>query len=213
MYMTLSTKPQTLRRRKKIFLITNYLVMISILALGSEVILRLKGVKALQKQAPVVTVTPGGKFFQSHPVLGYTHIPGRFNISFGSGYSFKVTHLPNTLRVTHPLESYQEPVTKKGVWIFGCSITHGWSLNDEETYPWILQERFPEYEVVNFGVSGYGTIHSLFQFKDALDANTPKVAILAYGSFHDQRNTFLRRRREDISLVNKLGPLGQPMPG
>src|SRR5262249_52730306 len=57
---------------------------------------------------------------------------------------------------------------------------------------------------------GYGTIHSLIQFRDALKAKTPVVAVLVYGDMHDERNTFLRSRREVVALYNKLGPLDQP---
>jgi hypothetical protein len=118
--------------------------------------------------------------------------------------------LPTTLRITHSADGYETPRAKEEIWLFGCSFTHGWSLNDEQTYPWLLQERFPEYEVVNFGVSGYGTIHSLLQFRDALKLKHPKVAVLAYAAFHDERNTFLRNRRKAIVPWNQLGPLIHP---
>ena len=131
-------------------------------------------------------------------------------MTLGSKYSFSVTTLPNTLRITRPLDSYKEPERKQEIWIFGCSLTYGWSINDEKTYPWLLQERFPKYDVINFGVSGYGTIHSLSQFREALKTRAPKVAVLAYASFHDQRNTFSRIRRKEIAPWNKLGPLVQP---
>jgi hypothetical protein len=128
-----------------------------------------------------------------------------------TGYSFKAVHLPNTLRITRPLETYDQSNRKEGLWIFGCSMTYGWSLNDDETYPWLLQERLPQYDVVNFAVPGYGTTHSLIQFRDALAAGAaPKVAILAYAKFHDQRNTFSRIRRKEVAPWNRLGPLSYP---
>lgn len=131
-------------------------------------------------------------------------------MTLGTGYSFIVTHMPNTLRITHPISNYNDDSHKQEIWIFGCSFTHGWSLDDDQTYPWLLQERLQEHEVVNFGVSGYGTIHSLIQFRDALKSRTPKVAVLAYAGFHDERNTFLRSRRKAVAPWNKLGPLVQP---
>jgi Aldo/keto reductase family len=60
------------------------------------------------------------------------------------------------------------------------------------------------------GVSGYGTIHSLLQFRSALEGKAPAIAVLAYAGLHDERNTFLRTRRKDIAPWNKLGPLVQP---
>jgi hypothetical protein len=200
-----------LTKTKKASLYVIYLFILAVLFVaGSEVILRKLGVKPWRNDEVSVQVDPGGKFFRTDPTLGYSHIPGRFTVTLKSGYSFNVTHLPNTLRITHPIDSYKEPAPKKEIWVFGCSFTHGWSSNDEETYPWLLQERFPEYDVINFGVSGYGTIHSLLQFKDALQSKTPKVAVLAYADLHDERNTFSRNRRKSIAPWNHLGPLVQP---
>src|SRR5205085_2187667 len=73
------------------------------------------------------------------------------------------------------------------------------------------QESFPEYEVVNFGVSGYGTLQSLIQFRDAIQhGQKPKLAIIVYASFHDVRNTFIRIRRKMLASSDYLGPLNQP---
>ena len=66
-------------------------------------------------------------------------------------------------------------------------------MNDEETYPWLLHEKLPDYEVVNFGVDGYSTAQSLIQLREALAKGvTPAFVILSYASFHDMRNTLTR---------------------
>jgi hypothetical protein len=197
-------------KRKKLALFALYpLTLLAVFFLTAEVALRLKGFTPWRRPEVAVRVEPGGRFYQSHPTLGYTHLPGRYTVYFWDT-SFTASHLPNTLRVTHPLESYSTSPAKDEVWIFGCSFTYGWGLKDEETYPWLIQERFPEYEVVNFGVGGYGTIHSLLQFRDALKSRTPKVAVLAYANFHDERNTFLRQRRKYVVAGRNLGPVAQP---
>ena len=191
-----------------------FIVLVSV----SEGMVRLAGFTPYRVIAPAIEVNPGGKWFMKHPTLGYSNIPGKFIVTLGSVHSFNATHLPNnvthlptTLRITHPIDSYfNSPRQKEEIWIFGCSFSHGWGLNDQETYPWLLQERFPEYEIVNFGVGGYGTIHSLIQFREALEVKTPKLAVLAYASFHDKRNTFIRNRRKQIILTKKLGPVSQP---
>jgi hypothetical protein len=176
----------------------------------AEVLLRARGVQPWKEPEVSIKVVPGGKFFQVHPVLGYSHIPGRFTVTLSSGYSFDVTHLPNSLRVTRPIHGGTAPEHRKEIWIFGGSFTYGWSLNDEETYPWLLQEYFPEYDVTNFGVNGYGTVHALLQFQAALETRTPKVAVVAYADFHDERNTFSRTRRKNIAHLKEFGPLVQP---
>jgi hypothetical protein len=123
-------------------------------------------------------------------------------VTLPDGYAFRVTH-------PRPAAAPERP--KPEIWLFGCSFTHGWSLNDAETYPWALQERLPAYAVVNHGVGGYGTIHALLQLRQALRTRPPPaVAVYAYAGFHDERNTFLRRRRKGVALWNRLGPLTQP---
>ena len=133
-----------------------------------------------------------------------------FDVTLPNGYTFHLTHLPSTLRVTHPLQTYPVVPARPEIWIFGCSFTHGWSLNDDETYPWLLQDRLPEYELVNFGVSGYGTLHALLQMREVLVRTRPRLAVLAYASFHNVRNTFLRSRQKAVVTSSRLGPLVQP---
>jgi len=178
---------------------------------AAEGMVRLAGIAPWVVEDIHIGVTPGGRFYAPHPTLGYTHLPGAFVVTLPNGYAFRVTHRPNTLRVTHPPASDADARAKPEIWLFGCSFTHGWSLNDEETYPWVLQERLPIYEVVNYGVGGYGTIHALLQLREALRTRPPPVvAVYAYAAFHDERNTFIRQRRKGVALWNKLGPLVQP---
>jgi hypothetical protein len=193
------------------------LFLTGLFVIGAEVALRARGLmpwSGVDTAVSSIRVEPGERFFQPHPVLGYAHIPGKFVVTLGGGEKrlrFNVTHLSDTLRITRPVEG-GEPGTaaKDEIWIFGCSLTHGWSVNDEQTYAWLLQERFADLIVVNFGVSGYGTVHSLLQFREALKRKTPKVAVLAYAYFHDERNTFARTRRKAVAPWNRLGPLVQP---
>jgi hypothetical protein len=178
----------------------------------AEKIALTKGFKPWKLVRPSITIYPGGKFYQKHPKLGYTHLPGQFIVTMPTGYFFKVTHSADTLRITHEYIADSSQNEKDEIWIFGCSITHGWSINDNETYPWVLQSQLPEYEIVNFGVSGYGTLHSLIQLQEALSTRKkkPKIAVLAYDYIHDARNTFLRKRRKIVAPYNFLGPSLQP---
>ncbi len=188
------------------------LLVSALIALGgTEIALRSLGYQPWQVKEVNITVEPDGKFFAKHPTLGYTHLPGEFKVTLPDDYAFKVTHRADTLRITHPLETYAVESSKNEIWIFGCSFTHGWTLNDDETYPWLLQQQLPEVEVVNFGVSGYGTLQSMLQFQEALEKRPkPRLVVIAYASFHDQRNTLLRLRSKQLVPWNKLGPIVQP---
>lgn len=178
---------------------------------AAELLARLTGIHPWAKGDFKIHVTPGGRLFTPQPTRGYAQLPGAFVVTLPDGYSFTVTHLSSGLRITHPLATYTDTRSKPEIWIMGCSITHGWSLNDQDTYPWLLQARLPQYEVVNYGVEGYGTLHALLQLREALTTQRPpRVVVYAYASLHDERNTFLRNRRKTIAPWNRLGPLLQP---
>ncbi|MEP6486194.1 SGNH/GDSL hydrolase family protein [Microcoleus vaginatus GB2-A3] len=199
--------------KTSIFQLITYLIFPIFLSITTaEIVLRVAGYKPWQIENVDVAVEPKGNFFTKDSELGYKHLPGKFKVTLNGNYSFNTTHINNSLRITHPLNTYNLLSSKKSeIWIFGCSFTYGWSLNDSETYAWLLQEKLPKYEIVNFGVNGYGTLHSLIQFKEALKlGNKPKIAVIAYAGFHDRRNTLLRARRKQMAAWNKLGILFQP---
>src|SRR6266404_7499882 len=189
-----TTIPQPLSRRKRFFfsLIIFSFPIVSFLLLA-EVGLRMKGLHPwIVRRTDWVKVEPPGSYQNLHPTLGYITKPGEFTITLPGPYSFKTTYLENGLRITHPLNTYSEK-RKKELWIFGCSFTQGWTVNDEETYPWLLHEELPDYEVVNFAVIGYGEVQSLIQLREALARGArPALVILSYASVHDVRNTLPR---------------------
>lgn len=177
----------------------------------AEILLRKKGYEPWHSEAGSVVIEPGNKFVVEHPVLGYIYLPGKFKITLNGASCFNATHSSNGLRVTSSADYCKEPVLKDEIWIFGCSFAYGWGLSDNETFPWLLQEKLPKFEIVNFGTFGYGTIHALFQFKEAIiKRHKPRVIILTYASFHDERNVFMRKRRKTVVVWRGLGNLSQP---
>ena len=70
--------------------------------------------------------------------------------------------------------------------ILGCSFTYGHSLNDEDTYAWLLQNKFSDKRVINYAVAGY----SLYQSLLVLEKNIEKETINIKNSF---RNSAIRR--------------------
>lgn len=176
----------------------------------TEIALRLAGWETWQVEDQAIKVEPGGRLFASDDLLGYTHRPGRFRVELGSGFSFHVGHGGDTLRLTDT-DGATAGDERPEIWLLGCSFTHGWSLNDDESYPWLLQQAMPEFHVLNFGVSGYGTAQSLLQLQRELGAGRrPAAIVLGYAHFHDVRNTFVRKRRKQVAPWNQLGHLNHP---
>ncbi|MGC8743015.1 MAG: SGNH/GDSL hydrolase family protein [Verrucomicrobiia bacterium] len=204
----LTMQNRRLKRRAIIFAIY-FSILAIIFLLGCEIILRLRGFKPYRPAELNVKIEPGGKLFSPHPVLGYSHIAGKFKVTLKDGYSFNLTHLTNGLRATRPLDALS--TGKPSIWIMGCSFAHGWSLNDDQTFPWLIQSALTNYDVLNFGVNGYGTVQSLYQFRYFLNyLPKPSIVVVTYAYFHDERNTFLRSWKKAIVPYNKLGPISPP---
>ena len=146
---------------------------------------------------PNVTKRPETKpFFVRDAEAGYTLNPGRFVLTFGdhTGCTVIASHNEKGRRITKMVPKRN---AGRHIWIFGCSFTYGWSLNDYETYPWLIQSRFPDHDVQNFGVAGYGTLNSLRRYEEAITSEVePDIVVLAYSPFmHGMRDTASRAFR------------------
>jgi hypothetical protein len=202
---------------KKLLLASACLVLTTAATLAlAEGVARLLGYRP-SRPAPAPTAGGGPAAFREHPTLGFVPAPGAARFESPGRFAFTMTKLDSGLRITHALESYTRPrAPKKEIWIFGCSFTQGWFLNDDETYAWRLQEELPDYEVVNFGVSAYGTLQSLIQLREALGRGerAPNLAVMAYADFQDQRNTATRiwRKYMAATLAGVQYPYARPGP-
>lgn len=73
--------------------------------------------------------------------------------------------------------------------ILGCSITFGHSLNDEDTYAWLLQDHFPQKRVINHAVAGYSLYQCLLVLEETIEKNKPEVVVLGFHPDLGWRNT------------------------
>jgi hypothetical protein len=157
------------RRKRIVFSMLLLSMVIIIIGLSAEVLTRIRGWQPLRPASNIIAMDPPGNYFAKHPTLGYVNLPGEFRITTVGPYTFKVTHLDNGTRITHARDD-SNLANKNEIWIFGCSFTHGWRLNDEETFPWLVQRDLRDYEIFNFGVDGYSTVQSLIKFKESLQS-------------------------------------------
>lgn len=173
-----------------------------------EVFFRLKNYIPYQNSPPNVTVLPSGGFYDKDSLLGYKHKPGKFEIKLKKNFFFSINHNHLGLRIT---QSKKDTLMLPEIWMMGCSFTHGWSVNDQETFPWIIQSKLKKYKIVNWGTSGYGTVHFYLQLKKALEEGyKPEIVVLNHANFHFDRNVFSYFRRRMVSSSNHLGDLNQP---
>ncbi len=172
-----------------------------------EVGLRLIGFDYPQLPQRSFIVKPDEPFFIPHERYGFAMSPGKFEINQDDQLKWTSTQNENGYRITSDVSDTARPE----IWIFGCSFTYGWGVDDDETYPWLLQEALPEYTIKNYGVGAYGTLQSYYQLKDELEkGKKPELIVLAYLPFHDQRNTASRFWIRAISTHKKLLNLQYP---
>ena len=107
------------------------------------------------------------------------------------------------------------PSSGKVVAMMGGSFTIGTGVNDDETYPSVLQrEYWKAYRVRNLGVYAYGTSHVLLQLEEEFEAGH-QIDVVVYGwiAHHLFRN--YRRHRWLMSLTSwgGEGPLFEVVDG
>jgi hypothetical protein len=121
-----------------------------------------------------------GPLFYPDPLLGFVVHPGRYEINEqfdGLRHRFQLTINDAGLRAT----SYSSTQASRRIYITGDSGIFGWGVNDEETVPWLLQGRLPQYEVVNWSLTRYSTVHALLQLQQARARIGPEdVVVLTY---------------------------------
>jgi hypothetical protein len=72
----------------------------------------------------------------------------------------------------------------------GCSFTFGHGLNDQDTWPWLLQEKLPQHRVVNAGCMGYGTDQALVVAEREVRRHPSQIraVVFGFGDFQIERN-------------------------
>jgi hypothetical protein len=88
----------------------------------------------------------------------------------------------------------------------GCSFTFGQGVNDQDTWPWLLQQLLPDDHVVNVAAMAYGTDQALLAAEREASRFPREVrtVVLGFGDFQIERN------RCPQSWLSTLYPFGKP---
>lgn len=73
--------------------------------------------------------------------------------------------------------------------VYGCSFTWGTGIKDEDTFCWKLQEKFPEYKILNYGKPGFSLYEIVLMLEQNISTDKPAITILAYHECQDPRST------------------------
>jgi hypothetical protein len=177
---------------------------------AAEAIARARSVAPWTPDPGEPRVEPGGSLYLADPELGWSLRPGTYRVTLATGLAFTATHDAAGRRMTGP-PGAEDAANRPEIWIFGDSFSYGWSVDDAQAYPWLLQAALPEYRVRNFAVGGYGTLQALLQLHAALrGAPAPALVVLGHNFFHDSRNIFSRLRAREVAPWNRLGAIEHP---
>ena len=130
-----------------------------------------------------------------HPILDVIPRPGVVTTAtqhHGDTLDFEVTYTidENGLRVSPPTQSSTH---EQCLLFMGCSFTYGHGLNDEDTLPYQTGLKTQgQYQIFNFGFSGYGAHHMLAQLQEGsvekITKCRPKAVIFSALPHHVMRS-------------------------
>ena len=136
--------------------------------------------------------------FRADATLGYTLYPGTYQIVErlnGMSHRFML----NVDASGHRSTSFQHSAAARRIFIAGDSALFGWGLDDDQTTAWLLQTRFPQFDVVNLSLTSYSTIQSMLQLSNVVPAVTAEDVIVL--TYHPITNTFNTAGLETIAYL------------
>ncbi len=91
-------------------------------------------------------------------------------------------------RITKPLNTYYKYNDLPKLLFLGCSFCEGVNVNDQYTFPYLLQHNLSTYNIINAGIGGYGAAMACNRLNQNISDSTLHTVIYMYGSFHLQRD-------------------------
>lgn len=162
------------KRREKTFILVTIVLFVGILVLA-EVACR-------------VLVQPENKFqwprektvrntvYRFDPTLGWFPIENHEEVFEGSIRFHTQSNSEGFRDIEHDLTQKEKP----RLVALGDSFTWGYDVEANDRWTIILQERLPEIEVFNCGVSGYGTAQNLLLYREKVRKYKPDLVLLLY---------------------------------
>jgi hypothetical protein len=169
------------RRRTALAAGTALVTLVACIAIG-EGLARLTEVHSFRVRVRQPDSTT--RWSRPDPVLGWRSNPGVHPAH--EGPQEPMTILPDGSRSTGTPANASGPT----ILLVGDSYSQGYGLRDDEAFAWMLQQRFPQLRILNFGTPGYGTYQSLLLLHELLDGRHLRPALVIYGfvPFHAGRN-------------------------
>jgi lysophospholipase L1-like esterase len=115
-------------------------------------------------------------FWRYDSALGWSHIPnskGSFN-SFG----FESIVTINSKGFRDVERSYERDPSKYRIVVLGDSMVWGWGVQQDDMFTALLEKQHRDLEVINLGVSGYGTDQELILLRQEAVRYNPDLIVV-----------------------------------
>jgi hypothetical protein len=160
------------------------------------------------------TYKPGalvyGGIHVPHQTLGWSMVPGVRMKRGGATYTVNREGFRSLHDFANLPDRYQ-------VLIVGDSFTFGDSLDDKDTWPYLLEQRDPRLNVLNMAGTGYGIDQMYLTLQESIGQYRPQLVIAAFISddlgrslltFRDFKKPRFVLRNNELVLTNT--PIGTP---
>lgn len=118
-------------------------------------------------------------FAEYHPLLGWAMIPNATGAFFSR--EFSTTIKINSQGFRDEEFSLKKSENRTRIAVIGDSMVYGFGVENNETFSTILGKKLGEkYEVLNFGVSGYGTDQYYLLLNTTVLQYTPDVVVIEF---------------------------------
>lgn len=122
-----------------------------------------------------------------------------------AGCRSAATTSADTANVNRPLATPAIDVGRPKIVAFGDSLTAGFGLTENESYPYLLQQKLKadghDYEVVNAGVSGDTSLGGLERIDWVLEMDSVKILILELGANDLLRGVPVAKMRSNLDQI------------
>ncbi len=147
-----------------------------LLAGGLEIYLRLAG-------------RISDNFLKQDAVLGWVHMPDKEGWSVTKEYRVPVKI--NRFGLVGPEITLEKPVDTLRIAFLGDSLTEAFQVNPEDAFPRLVAKRLNDLEkdkkveVLNFGVTSYGTVKELYVLENEVLKFKPDLVVLGFFGGND----------------------------
>ena len=186
-------------------------ISIILMVLGSEGLLRVAGKK------PFYGDSARDNFWIYDSTLGWRNQPGQQGI-FEHVKAFRTQVRISGKGLRDREYPYARTAGKQRILVLGDSFAWGFGVGQEEMFAKVLERMLGDVEVINAGVSGYGTDQELLWYKAEGVRYNPDLVIIdvcgndLYENSHDFVNDLYHKPRFVLDSNEQLHLQGVPVP-